>query len=507
MKKIGLLLYLIIYLTKVGKSEEGVSNTLESSCSEELVINYRLYPFENSEIKHENYICPYIKNDCCAFSSQKLIQILWAKLSNPRIQRVLTRNLHHIEVIIKNIQAVLALYENNELPPSEKYSAECLTSLEDMKEFVDGKLHDKLTQMFEDIKLKFSLLYEFKKQFFCHICDQAMHPFLRLFDKQTVYSFQFCNNFSVDFKDVAWFLNYEIIKYFETVRKYIYCYKEKNFLLVEDVQKFEYKRRELKAVSDCRDNDDCQIFCQYYSIGGLHHIFIGDIVDLKKMSTFLEDNKADNRGFIEKIDDKDKVFSEKPDISKIDFFQEDGPAGIKKDIEDIQLDFYEHTYKMYRKKEIKKKMNFIKSKVKEEFEDKLLYQYFIPINDSSVDLDEFQLILREEGINPYLNWENVDMYIINANLTLYDNPVSNAVADLLDLNKTNIVDKMFNTGKLMKEDGNEKDIRDYIQSKVFRKSEESKFFMIENPYVDISRYKAGVGVIGWLIWCLILIFY
>ena len=511
MKNWILRIFLTINIIKVLTCKAEVEKMIENTCSDELIIIYRLYPLEKSSKKNVNYICPYIKNDCCAFSSQKLIQIFWAKLSNPRLQRVLTRNLHHIELIIKNIQSVLKLFEKNSLPESEKYSAECLTSLEDMNEYLHGNLHEKLDLMFQTIKERFLLLYEFKKQFYCKICDREVHKYFKIFDRQTIYSFDFCQAFSNDFKDITWFLNYEIIKYFQTIRKYVLCYKDKNFLLIQNLDKFIYKRKELKDITDCRDNEECDNLCQRYSISTIADIFIGDIVDLKKMTTFLEDNKVDERGFIQKVEEEVKEFGNKPDFSNLDFFQDNGVEGVKKDIEELQMEFYEHTYKIYREKEIKKKLRIIKNKVNDEFDDNSIHQNFITINDSNVNLDIFDLVLRKEGLNPYTYLFGEDLYIVNSNLTLFINPISNAVPDLLDLNKTDIVGRMFNTSKLIKDEDDNGAMKKYIESKIFVNKDESKFFMIENPYVDISTLKVknekGKIFLNSLFFGLILIFY
>lgn len=96
-------------------------------------------------------------------SSQKLIQILWGRISKPRLQRTLTRHLHHIEKIIAYIKDLLKLFETNFLPLSEKYSAECLTSMDQMTQYLESNLPKKLDGIYEDIKKKFELLYKFKK--------------------------------------------------------------------------------------------------------------------------------------------------------------------------------------------------------------------------------------------------------------------------------------------------------------------------------------------------------
>ena len=507
-KKKSINLYLIIFLitTKTIKTTNP-DNSLENTCNDELIISYKLYPFEKVEEQHRNYICPFIKNDCCAFASQKLVQILWAKLSNPRIQRLLTRNLFYIENIIGNMKSVLKLFKKNVLPENDKYSAECLTSLEDMNDYIDGGLEGKLDTIFEDIKEKFTLLYDFKKQFYCNICNQEYHEYFKIFDRQIYYNNNFCQLFAEDFKDITWFLNYEIIKYFQTIRKYILCYKEKNFLLIQNLDKFIFKRNELRDISECRDNQECTNLCQRYSFSQINDIFIGDIEQLKKMFNFLDENQVDERGFVEKVVEE-KKFGKQADFTKIDFFQDEGVKGVKKDIEEIQLEFYEHSYKSHRKREVTKKMKNLKIKVNSEFDEKNLHQLFITVNESELDLDDFNLVLKKDGLNPYILLNKIDIYKTNANLTLFLNPISNAVPELLDLNKTDIIEKIFNTTKLMKEKNGEEDMKSYLESKVFEGNVEGRYFMVEDPDIDVARMESieldngvfkGFGVFLWFL--------
>ena len=52
---------------------------------------------------------------------------------------------------------LLGLFENSFLPMNEKYSAECLTSMDDMTVFVNTNLSETLDEMYENIKKKFNL--------------------------------------------------------------------------------------------------------------------------------------------------------------------------------------------------------------------------------------------------------------------------------------------------------------------------------------------------------------
>lgn len=58
---------------------------------------------------------------------------------------------------------LLKLFENNFLPLNEKYSAECLTSMDDMTKFLKDDIGSYLDKMYERVKKKFNKLYKFKK--------------------------------------------------------------------------------------------------------------------------------------------------------------------------------------------------------------------------------------------------------------------------------------------------------------------------------------------------------
>ena len=262
----------------------------KTSCNLELIHAYKMFPFNNETENYLNYLCPYVFNDCCSFNSQKMIQVLWIRISQPRLQRVLTKHLFHIESIINHLKEVLHLFEVNELPEHEKYSAECLESLSDMRQYIDKNLQEKLDFFYENIKKGFNVLYKFKKQFYCQICNQDNHDFYNLFDKQIYYSKEFCAALSADFKDISWFLNYELVKYYETIRNYILCYKEKNYLLTADLYKFKENTDELSKIAKCRIKNECEEFCNNYSTTDLPEFFIGKENKLERTGKMVSEN-------------------------------------------------------------------------------------------------------------------------------------------------------------------------------------------------------------------------
>lgn len=482
------------------------SDSGAATCNEELVYSYRLFPLRKEVEPHRNDICPYVSDDCCSYNSQKMIQVLWGRISKPRLQRVLTLHLSHIEFIINRIKEVLELYKHNELPKAAKYSAECLESTDLMKEFVNKDLSSKLDLIYEQIKVNFDTLYKFKKQFYCEICNKKTQHFVNVFDKQVNYSYDFCVAFSTQFKGTSWFLNYELIRYFETVRNYILCYKEKNYLMVLDKFDFKLIRDELLDIGNCIENQKCEDLCQRYSMTSIPEIFIGNREFLKQMRLFLANNKADNRGYfsrdaIEKRTEKflqggdPDTYSEATDEEKLDlndlapmrmdFFK----PGESRPIDETKWSFYRNTFNAQKAKNIQKKMRDIKQTVKEEYEDVMLTENFLTVTHARHNIIEFSSKLSVDGLNPYTNLNKENIYAVNANLTFYMNDLSNTVSELLNLNETDILNSIVDTAKLMKEDDTSAEtMKSYIESKIFANATEKVSYLIENPYVDASVY-------------------
>lgn len=90
------------------------------------------------------------------------------------------------------MKSLLGLFERNFLPLSEKYSAECLTSMDDMTVYLKSNLGELLDKKYEEIKIKFNTLYKFKKQFYCHLCNRKNHELINIFDKQIYIDEKFC---------------------------------------------------------------------------------------------------------------------------------------------------------------------------------------------------------------------------------------------------------------------------------------------------------------------------
>ena len=476
---------------------------LSSICNQELIESYHLFPFEENGKEIKNPICPYIKNDCCALSSQKMIQNLWGKISQPRLQRQLTRNLSEIEKILNHMKNILNLYKNNILPKKEKYSAECLTSIDLMSEFVDENLSEKFEFFYEEIKEKFDILYKFKKQFYCTLCDSENQNYFKIYDKFIYFDLEFCHKFSEDFKNISWFLNYELIKYFQTIRNYILCYRDRNYLLIQNLYKFVLDRKELKDIAECRDNHQCLDFCNRYDFTDLPDIFIGKIDQLEQMSTFLEENKADDRGFIKKFDSENPEEGEEGEegaegetknevdfegTEKVDFFKDASTKKSLNSLEEIQWEFYKNSFDLHRKRSIKKQMLVIREKVKKEFSDITLYQNFLTINEPKLNLETFHIKFQSSGINFYTHFNKEKLFTVNSFLDLYiDGDIDNTINELKDMNETDILDKIVDTTKLIKE-GKEgpEDMQKFLENKIFDEMEGDKNYLVEDPFVEKS---------------------
>ena len=235
-------------------------------------------------------------------------------------------------------------------------------------------------------------------------------------------------------------------------------------------------------------------------------IFIGSREFLKQMKLFLANNRADNRGYFskEQIDARTKKFlggkdpdeyAEESNFDDIDindlsplrleFFK----PGEENPVDETRWNFYQNAFNIQKSRAIQKKMADIRKSVSEEYEDIMVSETFLTLNHARHNLIEYTTRLSTEGLNPYkfLNRENI--YAVNANLTFYMNSISNVVNELLNLNETNILKSIVDTAKLMKEDNTSAaTMKSYIESKIFQNATEKISYLIENPFIDASRY-------------------
>lgn len=216
------------------------------------------------------------------------------------------------------------------------------------------------------------------------------------------------------------------------------------------------------------------------------------------MHDFLRKNQADNRGFFDKEslteDQKNEIKKIEGNAKPSDFFDEQTNKKGDDDMDESVWDFYKSTFDLHKKRMIKKKMNGIKQKVDKEFDSRALHQNFLTTNTAKIDLDEFKLKLHEKGLNPYDFLDKQDIYKVNANLTFFEKEISNAVPELQDLNETSIMNKLVDVTKLIADDNkNMESVEKYVESKLFSNDSESKFFLIENPYIDVNQKINDVG--------------
>jgi hypothetical protein len=494
----------------LSQDEEG------DTCHEEIVHSYRLFPFRPDKPHDKNYICGYIKNDCCSFNSQKLVQVLWARISQPRLQRVLTLHLSHVEFIINNINKIISLFQRNQLPEHVKYSAECLQTIDDMNGFVKSEKSVYLEAMFNEIKTKFNDLYQFKKQFYCQVCNRGFHKFYNTDNKTIQFSNSFCSDLAVKHVKVSYFLNKELIDTFRVVKNYVQCYSNKNYLLLDSTFDFKFKKDELEDINLCLKDQYCQRFCERYSLTDLPGVFIGNRLHLENMRFFLENHIPDNKGmfitepqFVRKYYEmlrkqQNEMLEEqgKPALpannqasdgstdSNMDFFRE----GENESLEEAAFAVYKTSFDFYKSKFIKKKMSKIRKRISEEYDQDLVFQNFLTTNKAKIDLSKYRSHFDSEGLNPYelLNKENI--YTINANLTLFSKEISNTVGELLYLNETNIIKKAMDSGKIMQSDKESKDaMLNYIKSKIFENSTSANGYLVENSYIDTQMSAWTIG--------------
>lgn len=138
-----------------------------------------------------------------------------------------------------------------------------------------------------------------------------------------MFSNEFCGKFHQDFLITTKFLNFELIKYFEGIRNYILCYKEKNYLMETDQFEFRKDRDLSFDITDCEEENNCDNFCNRYSLAQLPEEFIGKYESLNEMYNFLNENKADNRGFF--VDEQNEEEKGGPEVSRMEFIEEKKP--------------------------------------------------------------------------------------------------------------------------------------------------------------------------------------
>lgn len=480
-----------------------------SQCNPQFIHSYHLFIKNDREEREKNYICPYIKRDCCSFQSQKMIQVLWKRISEPRLQRVLTSRLYHIESVLNDMKNIIELFTKTKLPPHAKYSAECLESIQDLNQYVSQGVIEKFDIMYMMIKKGFNTLYKFKKQFYCSICNNDNVEYFDLGNKLIYFSNNFCGQLSNEFKDISWFLNYELKNYFTTIRNYILCYRDKNYLLANNVYEFKSDQDMIKNMAQCRDKQECSAYCEEYSLTGLPDMFIGQHEHLSAMKNFLDYNKPDNRGFFDKKEimtedeelqeAKDEEEADREDMrfkeavkeategkeaeenAKHDFYKDGKP------IEQVQWDFFKKSFDMHKQRLVRKKMASIRTKIESEYQPINLKENFLTVKNAKHNIINFMTKIKSRGLNPYHFLDREKIYKVNGHLKFFSVEVSNTVGELLNINETSALKKMVNVTKLMGENKVESDsMQQYIESKIFKNMTETKFSMIENPYIDVG---------------------
>ena len=467
------------------KLKQEHANRPESTCNDELIHSYRLFPRKDITDDQVNYICPFIssKNDCCQMNSQNMIQILWGRISKPRLERELTYHLEALETIINDMKDIMGLFKDGQLPGHTEYSAECLDSVNMMTQLDEEGFEQNLDYMYNYIKTGFERLFKFKKSFYCFVCDRRNHEYVKVFDKQLIVSNSFCQSLSTDYKDLVYFLNFQMIKQFQTIRNFVLCYREKNYLLVKDVYKFKFDKTENKVITDCMFENQCAEFCGKYSVSKLPEFFIGKREWLDEMRKFLEANKVDDQGLFEETeiaDDQETVNEAEveEEMQKMEFFKPENRT-----VDQVQWDFWREMFDISKEKMTQKKMASIKRKMKREFDEDMVFQNFINMNKAKINLDVFNLKNEDYGINLYDNLDKEELYKTNAQLTFFMKKLNNTVGELLNLDETVILKHMVTVSKYIKDNEQPSDMVKYIESKIFKTEEGKANHLIKDPYI------------------------
>jgi hypothetical protein len=422
-----------------------------------------------------------------------MIQILWGRISKPRLERQLTYHLEAIETIINDMKDVMELFKEGELPGHAEYSAECLDSVNMMHQLREEDFEENLDYMYNYVKVAFERLFKFKKSMYCFICDRRNHEYVKVFDKQLIISNSFCQSLTTDFKDLVYFLNFQLIKQFQTIRNFVLCYREKNYLLVKDVYKFKFDKAEMKVINDCMFEKNCVEFCGKYSLSLLPEFFIGKKEWLDEMRKFMEANKVDDQGLFEEADveQEDETVKEhevEEEMQKMEFFKPENRT-----VDQVQWDFWREMFDISKEKMTQKKMASIKRKMKREFDDDMVFQIFINMNKAKINLDVFNLKNDDYGINLYDILDKEELYKTNSQLTFYMKPLNNTVGELLNLDETVILKHMVTVSKYIKDNEQPSDMVKYIESKIFDNDQHKVNHLIKDPYFH------GVAKLTWFL--------
>lgn len=488
------------------KEAKAHASRPQNTCTDELIHSYRLFPRKDIGKEQVNYLCPYLKStdDCCEKTSQNMIQILWGRISKPRLERELTYHLSAVETIINGMKDIMGLFLTSELPEHAEYSAECLDSVNQMKGLQEEKFVENLDYIYNYIKLGFERLYKLKKGFYCHLCDRRNHEYINVFDKQIVVSNKFCESIGTDFKDLVYFLNFQMIKQFQTVRNFVLCYREKNYLLVKDVYKFKFDKAEMKIINDCMFSNACSGFCGKYSMSALPEFFIGNREFLDEMRKFILKNKVlDNSNFEDGSSAEEETEDQKEEeieaeVKKMEFFKPENRT-----VDEVQWDFWKEMFDISKQKVTQKKMASIRRKMKREFEENMLHESFITANKAKIILENFNLKHETYGMNFYDSLDKEELYKTNSQLTFYMTQLDNTVGELLNLDETSILKSMINVSKYIKGEDNPEEMVKYIESKIFQNREDEVDHLVENPYfknIGQAILSLGLSMMAYLLY-------
>ena len=74
--------------------------------------------------------------------------------------------------------------------------------------------------------------------------------------------------------------------------------------MIDDLFDFKVDKVEMESIRDCRENNNCIQYCQYYSLTQYPSIYIGNREHLSNIHEFLENNRVDNRGYFLKNEEE-----------------------------------------------------------------------------------------------------------------------------------------------------------------------------------------------------------
>ena len=88
----------------------------------------------------------------------------------------------------------------------------------------------------------------------------------------------------------------------------------------------------------------------------------------------------------------------------------------------------------------------------------MIHESFITAFDPKIDLNTFRTNFEKDGYDIFDYIDMEDLYVVNDDLTLFSTNQTSVVNELKNLNETDILSKIVNITKVMKDGGEDQEI-------------------------------------------------